>query len=180
MFNYSCFKNKWINVINTLDPKSSTDGAKTLQQKRSVQRLQTNRAFIFSRTKPPVRPTKRCSYIQTRQVVVLTCDLSLSLSVFFPPWNFTVKLVGFLVFPCLLLVYTVVLDWNRILGFFSFWAGSWSRQTQSRLTSSPRRFPRQFAVCVNTLFLPSSSPLPACPLTASSTEAYSVSAHMWW
>ena len=80
MFNYSCFKNKWINVINTLDPKSSTDGAKTLQQKRSVQRLQTNRAFIFSRTKPPVRPTKRCSYIQTRQVVVLTCDLSLSLS----------------------------------------------------------------------------------------------------
>lgn len=87
-----------------------------------------------------------------------TCDLCLGV---FPPRNFTVKLVWFLVFPCLLLVYTVVLDWNRILGFFFFWAGSWSRQTQSRLTSSPRRFPRQFAVCVNTLFLPSSSPLPA-------------------
>lgn len=77
------------------------------------------------------------------------------------PWNFMMKVVCFLVFPCLLLVYTVVLDWNRILGFFFFWAGSWSRQTQSRLTSSPLRFPRRFAVCVNTLFLPSSSSLPA-------------------
>lgn len=85
-----------------------------------------------------------------------------AISGLFPsPRNFTVKLEWFLVFPCLLLVYTVVLDWNRILGFFFFWAGSWSRQTQSRLTSSPLRFPRQFAVCVNTLFLPSSSPLPA-------------------
>lgn len=88
---------------------------------------------------------------------------AISDSVFFfpPPRSFTVKLVWFPSFPCLLLVYTVVLVWNRILGFFSFWAGSWSRQTQSRLTSSPRRFPRQFAVCVNTLFLPSSPPLPA-------------------
>lgn len=50
-------------------------------------------------------------------------------------------------------VYTVVRDWNRILGFFSLRAGSWSRQTQSRLTSSRRRFPRRSAVCVNTLFL---------------------------
>lgn len=40
--------------------------------------------------------------------------------------------------------------------FFSLGAGSWSRQTRSRLTSSPRRFPRRSAVCVNTLFLPSS------------------------
>lgn len=39
---------------------------------------------------------------------------------FFPPRNFTVKLVWFLVFPCLLLVYTVVPDWNRILELFLF------------------------------------------------------------
>lgn len=96
---------------------------------------------------------------------------------FFPPRNFTVRLVWFLVFPCLLLVYTVVLDWNRILGFFFFWAGSWSRQTQSRLTSSPLRFPRQFAVCVNTLFLPSSSSPPARWRPAVGL-LYSESAHM--
>lgn len=116
----------------------------------------TNQA-LFHPLPAAKRPTKRCSEKDV-SLLHVTCDLGLGL---FPPRNFTVKLAWSLVFPCLLLVYTVVLDWNRILGFFSFWAGSWSRQTQSRLTSSPRRFPRQFAVCVNTLFLPSSSRPPA-------------------
>lgn len=105
--------------------------------------------------------------------------LLISLSVFFPG----VKLYGvacavpiFFLFFFLstrrrLQVYTVVRDWNRILGFFSLRAGSWSRQTQSRLTSSPRRFPRRSAVCVNTLFL-------RCLPADGQQWAYSPSAHM--
>lgn len=87
--------------------------------------------LYFTFYKPP---TNKALFVDRGQIFLRYLR---SLGRSFPPRNFTVKLLGFLVFPCLLLVYTVVLDWNRILGFFFFWAGSWSRQTEPADFLSP-------------------------------------------
>lgn len=110
----------------------------------------------------------KAPFIEKQSWVYITCNLWLCL---FPPWNFTVKLVWSLVFPCLLLLYTVVLDWNRILGFFFFWAGSWSRQTEPADFLSPTIPQAVCRLCKHTFppLLFSS----ACPLAASSSRACS-------
>lgn len=150
--------------------------AKTINWNAITAARPTRHALFLSltHTQATNQATKRCSRKDARLFLTLP---AISGSVWSLRKSLRRRLCDSLFFHAYFWSTGVVLDWNRILCFFFFWAGSWSRQTQSRLTSSPLRFPRQFAVCVNTLFLPSSFST-ACPLTVSSRPI--LCRHTWW